>query len=517
VRPASKYLTFVLDAVETLHERQSMALGNSGREPRIIAVTRTPTRGVTVFGAHGGVIRPLKQEPRPVEMEPALLDMDLWPVLERLSDVSGDSQHRERVIRMAEVFADYGFDPRSGLGYLGQEAALDARTYGMRSFRGDIPQFKPGLDLPLERLWEQAPRQMERMFRAAYYGLVTRPETMDYNRHCSYSWYDEPPEPKHKFNANHIAFASTGAFLIRDWTFHFIKTGEERSLAWAQAVADKWRAVQDRETGLIPYEFSNRDISAGDASSLDKEAITPSSYCRSVEISMAVSLLRSAKALQGHGEADELASQIHDMGLRFTKGLARHSYDGDRDVFLQWIAMNGEEHAENMLYYFTTQEQKDEWVRKEPSLEEVPVFPGGGLYRDYPFSPGLNTWSGIPLLIGEAAELTGDPNLIDRADFFARQVMQKAAELSGPFNDDGQWTFPANAAYIKLMLILRRITGQDSYMHRARELADRELGFLSPPAPEGKPEWWRMPFRNILLDAMLEMHAAQGENDGCES
>ena len=33
-----------------------------------------------------------------------------------------------------------------------------------------------------------------------------------------------------------------------------------------------------------------------------------------------------------------------------------------------------------------------------------------------------------------------------------------------------------------------------------------ELGFLSQPLPEGKPEWWRMPFRSALLEALLLLH-----------
>jgi hypothetical protein len=70
----------------------------------------------------------------------------------------------------------------------------------------------------------------------------------------------------------------------------------------------------------------------------------------------------------------------------------------------------------------------------------------------------------------------------------------------------GQWTYPASASYIKTLLLLRQMTGDRGYLDRAKKLADMELEFLSRPAPASEPEWWRMPFRDGLLEALLLLH-----------
>src|SRR5262249_16940118 len=150
--------------------------------------------------------------------------------------------------------------------------------------------FKPQPDQPIEVLWRVAPEQTTRMFKSSYYGLVTRPETLDYNRYCHYGWSDSEKKPAMAFAANHAGFASIGAILIHWWGFHFSRTGDRDSLGWAQAMADKWQAVQHPITGLLPHWFGGD--CAGDP------VQPPRPYANNQESRTATTLLKAARELR---------------------------------------------------------------------------------------------------------------------------------------------------------------------------------------------------------------------------
>jgi hypothetical protein len=227
---------------------------------RIVTVTqRTYKTWRTVGSPQGNSYFNALVPELPLELNPTRLDMGIWPVLEKLGKLTGNTCYGELLNGMTRAFAEHGFDAKSGLGYLGQEAEFDVVQLTPLGVVGyPEPKFKPAADLPLERLWSAAPQQMTRMFKAAYYGLITRPATMDYNRFCSYDFDDREKKIAHAFNPQHVAFAQTAAMLIHYWAFHFARSGDTESLAWAQAMANKWSAVQHPETGLawIFHKFS---------------------------------------------------------------------------------------------------------------------------------------------------------------------------------------------------------------------------------------------------------------------
>jgi DUF1680 family protein len=111
----------------------------------------------------------------------------------------------------------------------------------------------------------------------------------------------------------------------------------------------------------------------------------------------------------------------------------------------------------------------------------------------------------FPHYVATGAQMTGSPEALAAARRYADDLMEEAGKLTGPLNAQGQWTYHASASYIKMMLILHEMTKERQYLDRARKLADMELDFLSRPAP-GQPEWWRLPFRDGLLEALVLLH-----------
>lgn len=491
------YLEFVKTGIQTLIERQSARLGNRPDGTLCITVSRKPYRTWRAVSRQGDTLRSGLYEEQTLEKGASRLDLNVWPVLELFSDVTGDPLYRQMVVEMASVFGRHGFDPPSGLGYLGVEAQFDVlrREAVPASNYTKEPIFKPSSDLPIDRLWAEAPEQTARMFKSAYYGLITRPERMDYNRYCSYGFDDREKKPSMPFKSGHVAFALTGATLIHWWGFHFARTGDAECLAWAQAMADKWGAAQHPETGLIPHCFGG-DPSGGPTQ-------PPWPYIESGETTTATILLQAAGELKKHPEGAGLAQQVADTARRLLKGMARYGYDPQERVFPRWLYLDGQVRKEMTCYCFYSQAEKDEAVKLDPILREVAVYPGAGLYTVGPWSAGAE--NSFPYDITLGAFLTGDAELLVRAQAFAADVVGEAEKLASEFNALGQWIFPASASYVKMLLLLYKMTQDNQYLDWARKLADRELALLSQPGPD-HPEWWRMPFRNSLLEALLHLH-----------
>jgi hypothetical protein len=55
------------------------------------------------------------------------------------------------------------------------------------------------------------------------------------------------------------------------------------------------------------------------------------------------------------------------------------------------------------------------------------------------------------------------------------------------------------------------MTKEGRHLDWAQKLADMELELLSRPLPVDQPEWWRMPFRDDLLEALLLLELATGK------
>jgi hypothetical protein len=492
----SRYLEFAKSGIETLIERQSMRAGGKPGGALCITVSHAPCRACLSMGSPSGdsyLTYPVRD--RSVETEPSRLDLTSWPALELYSDVTGNPKPKEIVTGMAEVLVEHGFDPASGLGYFGAQADLDVvRLAPMPSGF----TFKPAFGIPLARLWTLAPAQTARMIRSAYYGLITRPETMDYNRYCSYGWDDSQGEHVTPFDSGHVAFAYTGASLIHWWGYAFVRTGDRDCLARAQAMADKWEAAQHPQTGLMPAWFG--------ADRGDLDTMPPRPYLRPSDAMAGVFLLQAAEEWRQVPEGANLADQLRGMGERLLVGLGRYGYDAETRTFPQWVNLDGSIRKEITWYTFYSQEQKDEAVRRDPILEDVEVFAGDGFYRARQTS--VLTGCSFAYHVAVGAMMTGHEGLRARVREFADIAMEEASKLNSEFNELGQWTYPATSHYIKMLLLLFGMTNEGQHLDRARQLADRELEFLSRPLPEGQPEWWRLPARNLLLEAMLLLHQA---------
>lgn len=475
MKHTSRCLSFVLDTVSTLEAEQCAVLGGKGRDhTRFIAIDpASELRGARL------------------REKPEVVDLQMWPVLERLSTVTGDPGFRAMVVRMAEEFAWYGFDPKSGLGYLGQEARLNVVTPGAARANPDHPfcQFKPSHDLPLERLWAQAPKQMARMCRSSYYGLVIGEETMDYNRHCLFGFDDAAQRLACRYRPYHIGFATVGSYLIQHWSLGYARTGDAQFLDWAQRMANKWEAVQHPETGIFPH------YSTGGGSEPEKDVTgqepyhTPVNFWRPDDIIVSQTLMKAADCLKGTKGASGFAEQLRAMALRSARGIAQYCHDEENDQIRNWVLLDG-----------TTD---PDLFSRDRSYAEIPGF---AFYRSFDSAAGCFYWSDVPFGIAEMAELTSDAHLTARTEYLASRISWAARQLTGPLNEIGQWTFPATAHYIKLMLALRRMTDEKEYLDQARELADAEMGFLAGSQPRGKPEWWRVRYRHLFLDALLELH-----------
>jgi hypothetical protein len=493
------YLAFAKSGVETLLARQSARWDGAPDGTLAITVTKQTSRTYWSMGGDKGSYRAGLVEEQPLELEPRRLDMRSWPVLDRLTEATGDPYYKRLADEMARAFGRDGFDPASGLGYLATSCEFDVvNRQPVPVMSQKDPIFKPAVDVPLDRLWAAAPEKMARMFKSTYYGLITRPDSMDYNRYCAYGWDDSAKRPSMAFNSRHVAFAQTGAMVIHWWGFHFARTGDRESLAWAQAMADKWQAAQHPETGLISHWFGSQQEG--------EPTQPPRPFTNQGDSLTAISLLRAAGELRRRPEGQALAEQVEAMGRRLLQGLARYGYVRDERLFPQWIDLDGRVRRETTFYHFASQAEKDEAVRLDPSLKDVAVFLGSGFFVDGPSAIGVNNPTPHDVALGAA--MTGDAELLARAQTLAADMIEAAEGLAGEINDLGQWIYPASASYIKMLVLLHEMTGEDRYLAWARRLADREVTLLSGPPPAGEPEWWRQHFRNSILEAVLDLHLA---------
>jgi len=437
---------------------------------------------------------------KPLEVYPFRLDLSAWPILDLLSEVTGYPRYHDVVTEMADAFAHHGFHDRSGLGYLGEEATLDIVRVRPTSSKGKPdPLFKPGNSgncpgLPLSRLWAHAPEQMARMFKSAHYGLVTNPTTMDYNRFCRYDFDGTAKQHAMESSSAHCAFSSAGARLIHWWGSHFAHTGDHETLAWAQKMADKWRDVQHPTSGLIPYFFGSRPGLGTAMPPCEFTGVRDSSIT-------SVALLQAAHEFRQRPQGQRLAEQLTDMASRLSRGLARNAYDRERRVFVEFLNLDGSFRKETSRYAFRTQREKDEAVKQDPTLREVPVFTGIGLYESGAFWSHC-AGSDVPYHMAWCAQCTGDSELISRASELMEMAVTEAKTATSAFTSEGKWTFAATGQYVKALILLFETTQDDRFLMWARQLADREIEHLSRLT---HPHWWRVPQRNVLLEGLLRL------------
>ena len=500
------YLAFVTQTVETLLKRQAATLGGRPDGARFITVTRVFQRGNREVGLKvgEGIYRNSGVPPEPMDYEPFMADLESWIILDRLSALTGNERYRSLAAAMAKAYAQHGFHPMSGLGYLGTESGFDVvRADGLatRQFRGVIAgTFKPRNagtypQLPLEALWTYAPTQMHRMCRAMYYGMVTDAATMDFNRYSIFEFNDADQRFVKKPDINHGRFDTAAGRAMHWWASCFARTGDADCLAWVQKMADRWQSVQDPKTGIIPFTFGSPlfkrppDTKTG----TDGAALT------------AVSYLDAADELRKRPEGKPLADQLTRMGEKVALGVARHAYDPKRRVIRARLYIDGTPNNEGHQY--TTRLQSGGQgapVKLDPPLDQWTVFYGAGFYN-----PG-NYWehyagSTVPLDLAQVMSRTGNKELAAILRTWVPDLIAEGRKQRSAVTADNTWTFRASGENIHLLVLLWRQTKDTQYLDAAREIADRELTALERVE---YPEWWRMPDRTALLDGLLALHEA---------
>ncbi|MBI3985537.1 MAG: hypothetical protein HY343_01340 [Lentisphaerae bacterium] len=490
---ADRYLPFVERTAELLWKHQRIPLAGNPRGTPFLVISSPPSAAWTSIALReDGHYDLYPIEERVLELKPTRIDLAAWAWLERLSDLVGNPVWRERVEAMAREFAVYGFDPRSGLAYLGQQAQFDVARLGPTSTSFSLPTFKPDDGIPLDRLWRHAALPMDRMFKSAYLGLVTRREDLSYNRFCYFGSDDRPGLPFMAFDPCHVAFGLTGALLIHWWVFHWRKTRSTQSLGWAQAMADKWLAAQHPETGLMPHWFG----SDNPADTLQ----TPRHFANANDGAVAIVYLEVARLLRGETDtaAVALRDQLQRMGARLAVGMARFGYDEHERIFPNWLRVADGSVDRDIIYYaFPTQAMKDEAVRRDPRVAVASVNGGAALFP---------SGTASPYHLARAAELTGDTVLLARSGLLADHIMERAATLQRAPGEKGPGTCASSAGAARALLCLARATGDARYRAHAAVLLDRELDAIEQAPGEKDREWWRFPFRNALLGALLDLH-----------
>ena len=503
-RTREDYLKFVVDTFRVIAEQQSLRLRSEADSSLFLTVSRPVYRGYRSIGFKrpDGTFENYWFPEMPMDFPPFAVDFDLWPLLDRLSDATGDAKYRDMVSAMADGFRQVGFDPKNGLGYLGVEAGLDVRTASVVSMKPgtEQAQFKPmnvGNDprLPLDRLWKHAPEEMHRMSRAMFYGLISDPESFDYNRFCHYSWNDADAKHVLERNPAHCAFESVGARMIHWWAACYARMGDEKCLDYAQRMTDKWRAVQHPESGLVPDFF-------GAVASQPGAPMPPGQWveCRGASLA-ALAYLDAAAELQARDGGAALAKQLSEMAEKMALGVARFSYDSERRLFIEHLQLDGKPYASAARYTFHTQEEKDEAIKRDPLMKEVSVYMGTGLYRNPSYWEHCSGTSMVYEL-SEVARITRNAELIERCGRIVNDALDESRKQSAAFTEDGCWTFRASGHYVKAAVSLHRATNEVRYLDIATELANRELARLNGVV---YPEWWRMPERATLIDALLRL------------
>ncbi|MBI2441962.1 MAG: hypothetical protein HYV35_11405 [Lentisphaerae bacterium] len=501
----TRYLPFVEQTVAILLKKQSAPLGGKEDGTLFVTMVPTPSRAWTSVGIWDKDHYEL-YDIRAVELQEnaTLVDFDAWPLLKQLALLTGNPDFGRMVEEMKAAFARHGFDAKSGLIFDGQMSKFDVVKMDVTgSVLSDTPHFKPIAGLPWDELWAAAPGQMARFCKATYFGLITRPTSMDFNRYVPYGFDDSERRHVQPFNPRHVGFVYTAAMMIHYWVMDYIHTLNAEALGWAQQMAEKWVQLQHPQTGLLPHFIG--------AIVPDDPQQSPVPYANTWDAQVAIMFLETADLLGERDATAGLRKHLRDLGLKSLRGIAKHGYDPDRKIFPEWLKLEGGKYTNETFYAFRSPAEKAAALQRDPKVHKVGVFPGVSFYNAAAFS--WMTRGSIPCDIAQGAKMTGDAFLTERAADLAVEIMKAARSRTGALNAEGQWCFTATTDYIRCLLALRQTTGNRMYLNWARELADMEIRFLSksPVSDAAKtktPDWWRLPGRSRFLNTLLDLDNA---------
>ncbi|HJN18743.1 MAG TPA: hypothetical protein QGH10_24785, partial [Armatimonadota bacterium] len=439
------YLDFVGQTIDAMLKYQTARLDDADVQ-LFLTVSRPVSRSYRSLGHRkpDGTHQTYWFPETPLDHQPFLADLDLWPLLREFATLTGRADLGQLVDDMAATFVKHGFDARSGLGYLGEEAGFDVLNAGCASTKvNSPPHFKPRNSgalpgLPLDDLWRHGPEQMQRMFRAMYYGLVTDAESMDYNRFCEYGFSDADRRPAMVRNAGHCAFETAGARMIHWWGSCYGETGDADCLGWAEQMIDKWAAIQHPESGLVPNFF-------GAVGWQENAPMPPGDWAETRGVAMMASaLVEGAREFSRRRGGEALAGKLQTMARRLAMGLAQHCYDADSGIFIEHLHLDGRRYERTARYCFRTSQERETAIRHDPQLAQVPVYTGAGFYRPRTYwehSAGVGT----PVHVAGVADALGDVELADLLRPWAADVAAASRREARPFTSEGAWTWRGSA------------------------------------------------------------------------
>ncbi|MCX5660867.1 MAG: hypothetical protein NTW19_14270 [Planctomycetota bacterium] len=509
---ATPILDFVTGTLDRLLDRnggQCLRWGGNWNNPFIPTVSRPVVKR---YVSAGGILPDGTMERIHVETvlpdKATRLDIAMIEVLERVSRAGGKPVYAELAAHIDGLLGVYGFDPMSGLPYVSTECDIDVRLLGPgEAAGGGPPRFKFKGDMLLDRLWRVAPDKMVRAARSAYHGLITNPDTFDFNRYCHYGWDDAEPKHQLAFDPWHVGFASSAAWMVRQWAFVYAKTGDAQLLAWATKMTDKWAALQSPRTGLVPHFLG--------AKMPEDKTQTVQTYCHHRDLVVAEAWLEAADFLAARPGGAATADTLRKMALALARGIAKYAYDMNLKFFYNWMNVaDAAPASDTIIYTFFSQAQKEHWVGRDPTLGEVAVCPGVGFYLD-PAPWAFFRGADVESMLAKVALRTGDVELTNRLVVWAREfIYQREALVHGPILEDGRWSYAAAKSNIDALLALFRLTGKREWLSAAKRVATREIEFLARPEAQGKNDlgvaWWAFPQRSGLLASMLDLHDALG-------
>ena len=170
---------------------------------------------------------------------------------------------------------------------------------------------------------------------------------MDFNRFAPFGFDDSARKPALKFNPRHVGFVYSAAMLMYYWSMHFARSGDVEKLEWTQAMARKWRKLQNANTGLLPHFIGSVEA--------DDPDMSPRPYANVQDDKTGVILLKVARELAARPEGSELAALVRQMGMDQLRGIARYGYDPKDRRFVTWIWLDtGKEYTDATFYMFRT-------------------------------------------------------------------------------------------------------------------------------------------------------------------
>ncbi len=261
---------------------------------------------------------------------------NLFRTLVALTNLTGQTRYRDA----ARDAMAYGFEHlqhENGLFYWGGHRFLDLASGEAvgEGYRHELKHHYPFYEF----MWEVNPEATRRFLDAFWNAHIMDWSTLDMNRHGAYQteltdpWTSTWEGSEPFFEGRGLTFINTGTDLIYAGAFHYLLTGEKRTLEWSKRLAEQYVNARHPETGLGVYQFSQ----LRDGRDRAKVQFGPEWG----DVALEGWMIRSAGSIYGTNARIQLhlAELLGEEGREFVRwtvdGLrawARYGYDAEQDI-----------------------------------------------------------------------------------------------------------------------------------------------------------------------------------------